>query len=499
MRIAVGGFQHETNTFAPTKAELRYFEEAEAWPGLVRGSALPGAVAGINLPVAGGIEALRALGHEILPLCWCSAPPSAQVTDEAFETISGMLLADLKDSGRIDGVYLDLHGAMVTETHEDGEGELLKRLRNFLGMEVPIAISLDLHANVTPEMVALADLIEIYRTYPHIDMADTGARAARGLHSLLRGEAGREKAFRQLPFLLPLTGGCTFMEPAGSLYRSIPNILNEKRITSLSFACGFPPADIHNAGPSVVAYGPDRAIAEEAAESFAQEVLRQETSFAGDIFPAEEAVRRAGEIARGASRPVVLADTQDNPGAGGNGDTTGLLRALIEQQAEGAVLGVLYDPEVAVQAHGMGEGASIRVSLGAKSGWPGVQPVEAQARILALTQGKSLGTGPFYKGAHIDLGLCALLEIGGVRVLVGSRRTQAADQSMFRQAGIEPGDTKILVLKSSVHFRADFQPIAETVMVAAAPGPNPVDHTRLDYKRLRPGVRLMPGGPVFRA
>lgn len=498
MRIAVGGFQHETNTFAPTKAALSHFLEAEGWPGLLRGNELPPGVAGINLPVTGALEALKELGHEILPLCWCSAPPSAHVTDEAFETVAGMLQEDLRAAGPLDGVYLDLHGAMVTESHEDGEGELLRRLRDLLGERLPIAVSLDLHANVTPEMVRHADLLEIYRTYPHIDMAETGRRAAFGLHALLRGEAGREKAFRQIPFLLPLTGGCTLMDPAKSLYDSIPRILDEERLTSLSFACGFPPADIENTGPSLVAYGPDAGLADAVLERFAQRILAQEEAFAAAIYPAAEAVSKAKEIAVGAGRPVVLADTQDNPGAGGNGDTTGLLRALIDQNAEGAVLGVLFDPEVAAQAHGRGEGAAIQVSLGAKSGWPGVTPIEGAARILALSDGKSLGTGPFYKGAHIELGPCALLEMGGVRVLVGSRRVQAADQSMFRQIGVEPSQAKILALKSSVHFRADFQPIAEAVLVAAAPGPNPIDHRTLDYKRLRPGVRLMPGGPEHR-
>jgi microcystin degradation protein MlrC len=498
MRIAVGGFQHETNTFAPTKAELRFFQEPDGWPGLVRGQALPPAVKGINIPIAGAIAAFQEMGAEVLPLSWCSAPPSAQVTDEAFETVAGLLLEDLKAAGRIDGLYLDLHGAMVTESHEDGEGELLHRLRAQLGEALPIAVSLDLHANVTPEMVAHADLLEIYRTYPHIDMAETGRRAAFGLRSLIRGEAGREKAFRQLPFLLPLTGGCTFMDPAQALYGAIPKIIDEERVTSFSFACGFPPADIHDAGPSLVAYGPDRGRAEALLERFAERILAQEAAFAGDIHPAAEAVRRAKALSQGAKRPVVLADTQDNPGAGGNGDSTGLLRALIEQQAEGAVLGVLFDPEVALQARARGEGTKLRVSLGAKSGWPGVSPLEGEARVLALSEGKSLGTGPFYLGAHIDLGPCALLEMGGVRIVVGSRRVQAADQSMFRQIGVEPREAKILALKSSVHFRADFQPIAEAVLVAAAPGPNPVNHTELDYKRLRPGVRLMPCGPLHR-
>lgn len=493
MRIAVGGFQHETNTFAPSKATFEDFERADAWPPLVRGSGLADAVVGINLPVAGALEYLREQGHEIRPLVWASAPPSAKVTEDAFERIVGMLLEDLDNAGPLDGVYLDLHGAMVTEHLEDGEGEVLKRVRALLGPKMPIAVSLDLHANVTPEMVDLADVLEIYRTYPHVDMAATGARAAERLQDMLKSGERWNKAFLQLPFLIPLTGGCTFIDPSKSLYESIPDVINKKNLVGLSFSCGFSPADIHHVGASVVAYGRDAASVQRAAEEFRDAVLVQEGAFTGDLFPAPEAVKKAREISAKATRPVVLADTQDNPGAGGNGDTTGLLKELVAQKAEQAVVGVLCDPASAAAAHEAGVGAKVALSLGGKSGWPGVSPLEATFKVLALSDGKTVGTGPFYKGAKIDLGKTALLEISGVKVVVGSRKIQAADQSMFRTVGIEPASMKILALKSSVHFRADFQPIAEKVIVAASPGPNPVDYASLTYTRIRPGIRLMPG------
>ncbi|MBB3065539.1 M81 family metallopeptidase [Limibacillus halophilus] len=493
MRIAVGGFQHETNTFAPSKATFEDFERADAWPPLTRGQGMAQVVSGINLPVAGALEYIRDQGHEILPLVWASAPPSAHVTEDAFERIVAMLLEDLKKAGPLDGVYLDLHGAMVTEHLEDGEGAILKRVRDLLGPNVPLAVSLDLHANVTPEMVDLADILEIYRTYPHVDMAATGARAAERLEALLNTEERWHKAFLQLPFLIPLTGGCTFIDPSKSLYEKIPHLIDENQIVSLSFACGFSPADIYHVGASVVAYGKDSARVWKVAEEFRDAVIAREAEFAGDLFAAPDAVRKAREISAVASRPVVLADTQDNPGAGGNGDTTGLLKELVAQHAEKAVVGVLCDPASAAGAHDAGVGADIRLSLGGKSGWPGVTPLEGTFKVLALSDGKTVGTGPFYKGANIDLGKTALLEISGVKVIVGSRKIQAADQSMFRTVGIEPSSMGILALKSSVHFRADFQPIAEKVLVAASPGPNPVDYESLAYRRVRPGIRLMPG------
>ena len=497
-RIAFGGFQHETNTFAPSPATFADFERAGGWPGLTRGEALFAAVAGVNIPIAGFVEQARKLGHELLPLSWSQATPSAEVTEDAFERITGQILEDLAALHDLDGLYLDLHGAMVTQHLEDGEGEILRRARDLIGPGLPLVVSLDLHANVTPEMVELADALIIFRHYPHIDMAETGARAARHLAALLDGRAGRAKAFRQLPFLIPLTSGCTLHEPAKGIYQRLAE-LADGAAASLSFACGFPPADIYHCGPSVVAYGRDQGAADAAADALLDFACAREAQFAPDLWRPADAVARAIEIARGARRPVILADTQDNPGGGGNSDTVGLLEELVAQGAERTALAILVDPAAAAAAHGAGEGAELTLALGAKSGLPGHRPLEARYKVERLGDGRFTGTGPFYGGARMELGAMALLALGGVKVVVGSHKLQAADQAIFRHLGVEPSAQKILALKSSVHFRADFQPIAEEILVVAAPGPVPVDNSSLDYRRLRPGLRLMPGGPTQEA
>ena len=223
-RIALCGFQHETNTFAPLPADYAGFELAGGWPRLSRGEALIPAVQGINLPAWGFIEAGRRAGWDLVPLLWASATPSAQVTCDAFERIAGMILEDLESALPVDGVFLDLHGAMVMEHHDDGEGELLRRVRAAVGPDTPVIASLDLHANGTPGMAALADRLVIYRTYPHVDMAATGARAAEEMAWFLAGSAGREKGFRQIPFLMPLTLGCTLVDPARAIYRRLDQL-----------------------------------------------------------------------------------------------------------------------------------------------------------------------------------------------------------------------------------------------------------------------------------
>ena len=322
-RIAIGGFQHETNTFAPSLATLGEFETGDEWPELTTGPGLPDRVRGMNLPIAGFIDEAERSGHRLLPTTWGSASPSSYVTRHAYEHIAGLILAGLEAARPSNAVYLCLHGAMVTEHLEDGEGELLGRVRSLVGAGVPVVASLDFHSNTTPEMVEHANALVGYRTYPHIDMADTGRRAARHLDGLLNGSGAVHKAFRQVPFLIPLNWQCTTSEPMRSIME-MRDALEGAGVASLTVAAGFPAADIHHCGPSLLGYGRSRDAVERAVSGIAGEIERRESEFEGVLHSPGDGVRRAIEIARTASRPVVIADTQDNPGAGGDSDTTGI-------------------------------------------------------------------------------------------------------------------------------------------------------------------------------
>ena len=501
MRIAIGGFQHETNTFAPSKAGYEDFATAGGWPGLTRGEKLFADLDGYNISISGFIGEMRVRGHDLVPLAWAAASPSAHVTEDAYERIAGLIVDDLKaqmrDGGLFDAVYLCLHGAMVTEHLEDGEGELLERVRAVVGADIPVVASLDLHSNTTPKMIEHATALIAYRTYPHVDMADTGRRSAIYLDELMKGSGAVYKAFRQAPFLIPINWQCTLTEPAKSVY-ALRDELEAGSVATISFTPGFPAADIEHCGPSVFAYATSQAEADAAADKLIGNIVGREAEWAGHVFSPAGAVAHAQALGN-RRRPVVIADTQDNPGAGGNGDTTGALRALVEADARDAVLGLLIDAEAAAAAHKAGEGAEITVKLGGRSRIPGDAPYEGRFKVEKLGDGKFTCTGPFYGGARMTLGPMAALRIGGVRVVVASRKVQAADQEMFRHVGIEPKDQKIVVLKSSVHFRADFQPIAEEVLVCAAPGPMIADPAKLPFTRLRAGVKLSPLGPVFAA
>ncbi|MFQ5985555.1 MAG: M81 family metallopeptidase, partial [Alphaproteobacteria bacterium] len=457
-RIAVGGFQHETNTFVPFGAGFAEFETADGWPPLTRGADLFAEVAGINIPIAGFVDAARADGHELVPLLWCSAEPSGPVRKDAFERITAMLCEDLAARRPFDAVYLDLHGAMVSEHLEDGEGELLKRVRAVVGRDTPVVVSLDFHANVTEAMAARATALLAYRTYPHVDMAETGARAARLLARLLgqRGEPAR--ALKKVPFLIPVTAQCTEVEPTRSL-QELAAAREEGEVLSLAFTPGFPPADIAACGPAVVAYATSEAAADRAAAAAYRQILAHEGDFQAPILEPDDAVRRA--IANRSSRPVVLADTQDNPGGGGSSDTVGILEALVRHRAERAVVAVLCDPEVVAQAASAGEGALIDARLGGKSGIAGDAAFVGRFLIEKLADGRFTCTGPVYRGSRARIGPMALLRVAApgaanVHVIVSSLRFQAADQAIFHHMGLEPAHERVLVLKSSVHFRADF-------------------------------------------
>jgi len=488
-RIGIAGFLHETNTFAVSRANFATFVEADAWPGLLVGPEIFDAVSGVNLAIDGFIRAARA-GHELVPLLWASANPSGPVTQDAFEAIAFMLDRAIRDAGPLDALFLDLHGAMVSEHDEDGEGELLRRVRHRVGEAIPIVAALDFHANISQAMIDHASCLVTYRTYPHIDMAQTGQRAQVLIDRLLAG-AKLYKRYRQMPFLIPMPWQSTLTEPMGGLM-ALGESLESEQVFAAQFVPGFPLADIYDSGPSVIAYGCDRLAVETAAERLAQAVLARRTDFGGHLYTPVEAVAHALEHG---ARPgvVILADTQDNPGGGGDGDTTDILHELLRHKAQRVCAGVLCDADFVDAARRAGVGATIDAPLGAASGI-GAPPLREQFEVLALGSGRFTGTGPFYLGCQMDLGAMTRVRCGGplgIEIVVSSRKQQAADQAMFRHVGADPADYRILVLKSSVHFRADFGALAQDILVVAAPGVNVANLRQLRYDKLRPEVERL--------
>ena len=491
-RIAVGGFHHETNCFVKPDTDYAYFNTHRDRPPLVRGADVFQWLRGSSFALGGFMQAMEAK-HELVPLLWTSGGAGGLVTADAYERITGELVGRLSEAMPLDAVYLDLHGAMVSAPFEDGEGELLRRVRAVVGEVIPVVISLDYHSNVTPAMVQNTDALIAYLTYPHVDRPQTGLRAAKAMEAVLERGRPAGRALRKTPFLIPLNDQCTLVEPsAGIVARSK---VCEDGLLNLSYLAGFPPSDLYWCGPSVIAHAWTQADADRAADAMLREIVLQEANFAVAMVSPEEGVAQAMAIARTATKPVVIADTQDNPGCGGNADTTDLLKALIAAKAEGAVMGFLCDAEAAKAAHAAGEGASITLALGGRTGPEPVTPLAATFRGVTRGAGKFNTTGSVSGNRPVDLGPMAVLETGGVRVVVTTKRMQALDLAPFRHVGVEPTAEKILALKSTCHFRGDFQPIAEAVIVALAPGYYGADPALYPYTKLRPGVRLRPLGP----
>ncbi|WP_460152510.1 M81 family metallopeptidase [Pseudomonas sp. S2_B07] len=493
-RILIAGFQHETNTFAPSKAHYSNFERGEGFPQMARGVDVL-AMRDINLPIGGFILEAEKLAYELIPVIWAGASPSAHVTEDAFERISEEILAAARRE-RFDAVYLDLHGAMVAEHVDDGEGTLLKRLRDAVGPHVPIIASLDLHANMTELMFANSDALVAFRTYPHVDMAATGAKAAGLLSWLLDNRRELKRVSKRLPFLIPINSMCTLLEPALGVYEQL-EVLENAEILSLSFAPGFPAADFPECGPVVWGYGRDEAAVERAVQQLYQKIVDEESRWKVEFLSPDDSVIEAMRLAASADRPVVIADTQDNPGAGGDSNTMGMLRALLKQGATQAAIGLIFDPAAAQMAHRAGIGASLVMELGGQSMTPGDAPLAGRFEVIFLSDGCCQFDGPMMNGMRVDVGPAACLKIEGVLVGVSSGKTQMLDRNLYRMVGIEPEKMKILVNKSSVHFRADFQAMAHAVLVAKAPGPMIADPADLPWKNLAPGLRTSPLGQSF--
>jgi microcystin degradation protein MlrC len=349
-------------------------------------------------------------------------------------------------------------------------------------------------------MLRHAGALSAYRTYPHVDGADTGARCAELLAELWAH--GRPWATHQvrLPFLLPLNAQCTLMEPARGVYERLA-ALDERSGVRLSFAMGFPAADFDECGPVVFGHGANADAVRSAVERIAGEVVELRPQWALELYGPAEAVQRALALAERSDQPVVIADTQDNPGAGADSNTTGMLHALraagAGQRHPGQVgLGLLYDPEAARAAHAAGVGATLALAIGKSvrcfDGRFSEAPVEGRFEVLALSDGVVPLRGPMTAGGTVHLGPSACVELEGIRIHLVSGQCQMLDLDLYRFLGIEPQRMKLLVNKSSVHFRAAFAPIAAHILVAVAPGPMAADTAALPWTRLPAGLARRP-------
>ncbi|MGE0723150.1 MAG: M81 family metallopeptidase [Alphaproteobacteria bacterium] len=483
MRVIVGQFSHETNTFSVQKADTEDFAKLFCY----RGNEVADKLRGTNSEIAGFLDVAEREHWSVTHTVATFANPSGRVTDRARRELGGIIVEAARADPGVDGVLLALHGAMVTESHDDAEGQLLEELRSVVGPKVPIAITLDLHANVSDAMVRHADIVCSYRTYPHVDMRERGVEAGDLLRRAMAGEIHPKTIVARRPMLTGMEGGRTDTGVMLDLLARARAYEREPGVHSISLNAGFAKADIVDAGPSVTVTGEGdhprfRAIAEELMDR----VWETRHSRSNPILSAEEAAAHAKAKPGGNGKPLVIADSADNPGGGAYGDSTNILKALLDAGVRDAAFGSIRDPQAVAILAKAGVGAEVTLDLGGKVDPSfGGPPLRLTGTVMHLGNGDFTHEGPMWAGLQASFGPTATFRVAGIDIVVATNLLQLLDRAQFKTNGIQPTERKVVVVKSSQHFRAAFGPIASEVLVTDAGGLTTRDFTRVTYRALR--------------
>lgn len=484
-RVLLGQFMHETNTFC------RRLTDESAFRGFYchEGDAVLDALAGTQNEVAGFADVARAEGWELVTPVATFATPGGPVTHRAWEAFGERILTTARRDGHFDAVLLSLHGAMVLEDGRDGDARLVRELRAVVGARVPLVVTLDLHANLDPGMADEADIILSYKTFPHVDMRDTGRRAAEALRVVLADAPTQAGTVVRKPAMISLPeGGRTDRQPMQGLMARAQELTDATRgILDVSLNAGFTFSDVPEIGPSVSVVhlgAPD--IAEQIADELCEAMWAARDADQEEVLtPQQAAAIAAAHPAGPGIRPLVLADISDNPGDGAYADSTALLAALLHDGGSDILFGAMHDPEAVAVARAAGHDNEVALCLGGKADPDfGGGPLQVQAHVEHLGDGHFVGGGPMWKGVAQSAGPSALLRIGGVRVLVTSHATQALDLEIFRSNGIDPLAMRVVALKSTQHFRAAYAPVSTRICLVDGGGLASPRLERLRYRRI---------------
>ena len=483
MKLLIAMMSHETNTFSPVPTPLTRFGNGAAPP---EGDQALVEVSGRALAMGGMLAVAQAAGAEIVTPIAAGAPPSGPVEDNAYEYICQLIC---EQASGCDGVLLELHGAMVTETLEDGEGTLLTRLRQ-LYPDMPIGVALDMHANVYPAMVDNSTIITGFQTYPHIDMFQTGERAARALLAFMRGEIQPVTAWGNCPMLPHVMRQGTDDMPNKALQHRVAE-MEAGEAVAVSLFTGFPHADIYNAGLSVVVTTDnDPALAEALRDELLEMAWAQRAAFVYQVTSLPDSVAAAETAANAPGEgPVILLDHYDNTASGGTMDTTEVLREILRQGLEDVAVFAIYDPIAVAELIAVGVGQDATVNLGARFHLDALAqqstPLTVSGRVRLISDGKFVVSGPMGTGSAINMGATVVLDTGNVQIIVISRHFEPYDLGCFTSLGIDPLKKRFLMLKSRIHYRATFKPIAKELIECAGLGVCTSDYNQLKFHHVR--------------
>lgn len=488
-RIATGGILHETSTFAVDATTYRDFEQGL---GIHRGREILEKFPGTNTCIGGFCDAADACELELVPLLWTFAYPSGLIDRDAYQALEDEFLLRLRQAQEerpIDGLLLDLHGAMVVRGAPDGDGHFLESVRKVVGADMPVVVTYDLHGNHSRRRVELATATIGYDTYPHVDMAERGREAAALMSRILRGRARPVCAIRQLPMFWSAARQVTSHPPMDAAIQKLHELEQRPDILTATIATGFPWADVPDMGASVIVVADgDAAVAESAASDLAEWLWSQRATW-HVTPPSVTAALEAGETL--GRYPIFLCDMADNTGGGTPGDSTEILQVFLDRKLPDALLLYMVDTQVAQMAHEAGVGGKIRAAVGGKSHPAQGAPVTMDAEVVAVSDGRFKFDGPMYAGLPGDLGPSAWLRQGGTNVVVVSVRQQPLDQAFCRTLGIDCAKMKYIAVKSAVHFRSGFESIAGSIHNVNAQALHSHDYGNLQYRAAR---RLYPFG-----
>ena len=488
-RVAIIGFISENNTFTCLRTEMEDFRSSQYYIG----ADILKSYRDTGSEIGGAIDIAEACNWQADYIIAAHSQPGGPVSEATRLEITEETLRQLRAGGPYDGIFVALHGAMVTETDQDGDSQFLREIRSVTGPDIPIAITLDLHANVFDEMADLVQIAISFQTYPHVDMREVAQKSCKLLDDAMAGRKDPQLAIRRPAVLVGCDDGRTTDDgPMCRLLESAECEMQARGILHAAINAGFTDADVWASGPSVVITydakqtGTDQA--EAAAKRLCDEIWERRHVWNGPVPISDCITRLKAMQAEPEMRkaPVVVADYSDNPGSGAYSDCTALIKALLDAGITNVAAGALLDPEAASLLAAKGAGAEVTLSIGGKiDPTVGGGPLDTTGKVIAVSNGHFNYEGPMFTGLAACTGISVCFRVEGIDIMIVSNRMQMLDQNIFRVVGIEPAEKSVLVVKSMNHFKGAFRPIASEIILTDAGGLCSPDVTRRDFRCVR--------------
>lgn len=484
MKLGVAGFSHETISFWPGVTDIKDFERNSYF-----GDELLEKAKGTNSCIGGFIEVCESAKVELIPVCAASGGATATVADRVYDFYLGEMREGFqKTRDDLDGVLLSLHGAMATESRQNPETDVVREIRNIIGPDKPIMVTFDLHANKDESILDVTDAVFGYHSSPHVDMKNTGIRAAKAMLSTLKGEVTPTVALKKPGIVVPSVFSATTVSPAKDIMDRVREWESKPGVLDVSALFGFAWSDVKPLGMSMVAVTDDNPeLAEEIVEDLCDLAWSKRKDLTGRsrvaLHSVKEGVATSIMKAKTAKKPIIILDHADR-----TNDTTFVLGELIEQGAKKTAVPMIFDPVSTEKCVKEGVGKRIELKVGASTGWRDGGKVNLAGEVIWVGDGKFIGTGPMSVNQEVDLGPTAIVQVGGIWLQLISRQRSLIDDDPIKQFGYKPEDFDIIVSKSKTHFRAVYEKIGEEIVIIDSPGQCPADLSVFEYKNVPNGV-----------